>query len=332
VLLIAVEIAPDIHQDPNEIRKVIGQELHRPVVSPREHVPESTDMLIVFVGRNRIFLSLHQRSDEQVSRSVATPLDKEARLRNIAWLAGNVARDQVSPLLTLFAPVASPAEQRLEISPTPISPAPSPTPEPVSTEPPPLSLQPTPRSSVRTASNDLISQPTEAASPSPGLWTMTAAAGPASLRAEYSQAASLTLHPSIQLELERRRSDDWLWGVALDFGPTPVHGLGLAVLGGRTWRWRRFTLDVSAGLGIETALAPHQSAVLRNSPPSGTTTETAVTVDDQAMLFARGFVTASYPFARAWDVVLRTGAHTAVTGKLYGSFETVTVGARLHLP
>ena len=55
--------------------------------------------LIVAFDRDRIAMSLRTNDATPIVRDIPAPTDRAARLRAIAWLAGNLARDQVTPIV-----------------------------------------------------------------------------------------------------------------------------------------------------------------------------------------------------------------------------------------
>ena len=46
-------------------------------------------------------MSLRAGATPVVSRTIAAPADRPGRLRSIAWLAGNLVRDQVGPIVAI---------------------------------------------------------------------------------------------------------------------------------------------------------------------------------------------------------------------------------------
>ncbi len=99
-LLVVVEAPPALDADAAEIRRAIGTELRSRTVAPMKTQAETSDRaLIVALDRDRIAMSLRTSDAAPVARSIPSPPEHAARLRAIAWLAGNLARDQVSPIL-----------------------------------------------------------------------------------------------------------------------------------------------------------------------------------------------------------------------------------------
>ena len=119
-LLVVVEAPPALETDAEEIRRAIGAELHARTIAPMSTPAEAPGRaLIVALDRDRIAMSLRANDGTSVVRVIPAPVERGARLRAIAWLAGNLARDQVSPIL---------AEGPAESSPSATIPAPPATP------------------------------------------------------------------------------------------------------------------------------------------------------------------------------------------------------------
>ena len=112
-LLVVVEAPPALDADAAEIRRVIGGELRSPTVAPTQNASEVGDRtLIIALERDRMTMSLHTNDASPVVRAIRLPAERDARLRAIAWLAGNLVRDQVSPILS-EAPPEPPPDARL---------------------------------------------------------------------------------------------------------------------------------------------------------------------------------------------------------------------------
>src|SRR5690242_20524063 len=156
-LLVVVEAPPALELDAGEVRRAIGAELREPTRAPTKLAGDPAErLLIVAVEHERITMSLRDSGGDAIARAISTPPEPAARLRAIRWLAGNLARDQVSAL------VAQP----------PDTPAPPP-PEPP--RPPPRVVEP-PRFEAPPAT---VTARPEPAKPATAAWTLAAAAGPA---------------------------------------------------------------------------------------------------------------------------------------------------------
>src|SRR5436190_11869746 len=166
-LLVVVETAPGAAVDAVEVRQVISGELKAPVRAPRDPgALDTSDLLIVAVDSAEIRMSLRAGAAGVVSRVVAAPGDRKARLQSIGWLAGNLARDQVSPMVVAPLPVAVASAEAPPAPPEAPPPAPPP-----ATEPPPLAASAAAPSAV------VAAQPTLAAAPDP-TWSLTIGGGP----------------------------------------------------------------------------------------------------------------------------------------------------------
>jgi hypothetical protein len=324
-LMVAVEIAPGVGLDGDDVRRVIAGELRRRVVAPAlAPTVDAEDVLVVAVSAARIVVSFHARSDERASRAIATPPDRAARLRAVAWLAGNLARDQVSPLI--LAAVTTPPEAPTSVNydgshvaaAASLS-ATQPAPMPAASDPavPPADIAVVHRREAPTA--HLSEDPS---------WTISLAGGPTMSYLGSEDGAPANFTPSWQGEVQHRPLDGWLLGAAIDFGPTPLHRLGFAATAGIFQRWRDFRFEETLGVGVETGTTT--STMIQNSSLTGinSTTETSAS----ATLYARAFVTAAHPLWHSWDVVLRLGGHSNVEGTPYTSFLASSLGVRLRLP
>ena len=108
-LLVVVEAPRALDADAAEIRRAIGDELGAETVAPLRTPSDPPDRaLIVAFDRERIAVSLRTPDAAPIARSIPAPPERAARLRAIAWLAGNLARDQVSPLVAEAPPATEP--------------------------------------------------------------------------------------------------------------------------------------------------------------------------------------------------------------------------------
>ncbi len=97
-LLVVVEAPPALDADAAEIRRAIGTELRSRTVAPMKTPTETSDRaLIVALDRDRIAMSLRTSDAAPIARSIPAPPEHAARLRAIAWLAGNLARESGRP-------------------------------------------------------------------------------------------------------------------------------------------------------------------------------------------------------------------------------------------
>jgi hypothetical protein len=175
-----------------------------PVVAPEDaSAAGASNVLIVSVDKAGIRMSLRGSAAGLVGRTIPAPLDYPTRLREIGWLAGNLARDQVSGI------VAAPAEHRpgtpaMDIAAADLAPA-------IETPPqtsPPASLTAVPARSQEPAAT--VATDPSASAPGGSPWSITAAFGPTAtkdaLERNGSTASPLTGNTAFQIEVERGRS------------------------------------------------------------------------------------------------------------------------------
>jgi hypothetical protein len=129
-LVVVVETGRGGGVEPAEVRQAIATELRTSVRAPRDPAADETsDLMIVAVDRAEIRMSLRPRAAGVVSRVVLAPGDRKARLQSIGWLAGNLARDQVSGIVAPVPTAASVTTASVERPEVPAA-APSPATEP----------------------------------------------------------------------------------------------------------------------------------------------------------------------------------------------------------
>jgi hypothetical protein len=330
-LMVAAEIEPGVGLDAEDARRVIAEELHRKVVAPASAPGvDAQDLLLVSVGRARTVVSFRASADEHTWRAIPTPADRAGRLRAVAWLAGNLARDQVSPIV--LAAVTTPTEADTTITPTtPVSKAESQvaaTSSPSTTQPTPMPPGP---DLVAPSTDTTVVQPrkapTEPWSEDPR-WTIGLSGGPTMSYLGSEGGAPANFTPSWQGEVQHRPLAGWLLGGAIDFGPTPLHRLGFAATAGLLQRWRDFRFEETLGVGVETGTTTSTSMQYSSLMGVYSTTETSTS----SAFYARAFVTVAHPLWRSWDVVLRVGGHSNLEGTFYTAFVASSLGVRLRLP
>src|SRR6476620_2564813 len=267
-LVVVVETRPGAAVDPVEVRQAIAAELRTPVRAPRDAAAEETsDLLIVAIDRGEIRMSLRTHTSSVVSRVVAAPGDRKARLQSIGWLAGNLARDQVGPMVVAPAPGAVASAEATPPAPEVPPPAPPP-----ATEPPPQEapeLAPPPAAVV-------AAQPALSAASDP-TWSLTIGGGPTAFWSggpEYD----LPVWPGVgvwYLELQRRApARSLILGAALEIGPDMARISAKSYIGGAApvgvgHSFGRLFIEATGGLGLEV----YQGDVLVKCM----TTETAAT-------------------------------------------------------
>jgi len=114
----AVITAGGSELDAGAIELAVEQELHVPLVID----PSASERLEISVTGRRANVTYRAFGREPVSRAVDLPTDRARALETIAFLAGNLARDEASELLAQLTP---PAEEAVTETPPP-PPAPAP--------------------------------------------------------------------------------------------------------------------------------------------------------------------------------------------------------------
>ena len=99
-LLVAVDVAPGVDVAPADVRQAVASELGTPVVGVREPTAAAaSDVLLIGVDTHELRMSLRAGAAPALSRTITIPSDRSGRLRSIGWLAGNLVRDQVGPIV-----------------------------------------------------------------------------------------------------------------------------------------------------------------------------------------------------------------------------------------
>jgi hypothetical protein len=325
-LLVAVEVGPGVDLAPTEVRRAVAAELGTTVVAVYEPTGDvAADVLLVALAPREIRMSLRAGTAPVVSRTIAVPRDRSARLKSISWLAGNLVRDQVGPIVaTREAPAEIEPPPLAASAPSPASPAPSPV------SPAPLSVSAGP--AVVAASSPAIATATIPRA----VWSFTLSGGPVGtiLHGQFQGSSAF------QLDVQRQRSpDSLLYGVGFIVGPDlPRHYIGAAAFAGEAWRGQTWFAEATLGLGFE---------MLDGYAHIATTTGTAPTADNPGMmtsfseadvasgpvpgLFVRTALTGGFHLSRAFDLVARLSGHLSSNGGSE-SYLGATAGVRLRLP
>jgi hypothetical protein len=342
-LLVVVEAPPALDADAAEIRRAIGVELRAQTIAPMKRGAEPPERaLIVAFDRDRIAMSLRTNDGIPVVRDIPTPTDRAARLRAIAWLAGNLARDQVTPIVA-EGPVEMPSLAT-------IPPAATTTP---ATEPPPISGV-APATAPPEPVSDLTTISTHARAPqiSAGhLWTIGAADGPttnfplckrpglgwptpcAPFGADSN--GNRTYGTAWRLEIQRRsRTEGSFKGAALEgtasgFAPQLI---GISAFLGSARRHGQWTFEPTFGAGLELSYAYAGASVVTSIQSSANGFTSTVTASDsfRPALSADGALALAHPIAESLDAVLRLGAHVS-SGDFSAWFLSVTLGLRYNV-
>jgi hypothetical protein len=329
-LLVVVEAPPALDADAAEIRRAIGVELRAQTVAPMKRSAEPPGRaLIVAFDRDRIAMSLRTNDAIPVVRDIPTPTDRAARLRAIAWLAGNLARDQVTPIVA-----------DMDAEPTPLATIPSMAPS-AATEPPPLP-SPTPTATAvvpaapvtPTAAETVATK--ERVAPAENLndpyhWSITFADGPI---AAIAKAWSTPIYGTgWHLDVQRRsEKNGFLLGAALsgtngDFAP---EGIGMLAFVGSASRRGRWSFEASFGAGVDLALEPVTSVTATHSSANGFATTATQADAIRPGLLADAGVAVAHPLWQSVDAVVRLGAHLS-TIFVDDWFLTTTLGLRYNL-
>ena len=107
-LLVVVERSHGATASPEAVRHAVAEELHRPVVGPGDAAGKSaTQMLVVTIAPDSVGMQMRAAGDAAARRRIQPLMSGESSLRVVAWLAGNLARDQVTELMDAL-PAAPP--------------------------------------------------------------------------------------------------------------------------------------------------------------------------------------------------------------------------------
>jgi hypothetical protein len=336
-LLVVVEAPAAVDADAAEIRRVIGTELRSETVAPMKTQADPPERaLIVALDGDRIAMSLRTSDAAPVVRSIPSPPEHAARLRAIAWLAGNLARDQVTPILADARPDISPLAM-MPALPAPtdaVSAVPPPAPAHAATEPPPL------------APTETITTRPETRPAGPRHWSIGIADGPMTNSFLCSSTASsfpafcapgAVFGTAWRLELQRRpNGSGFFWGAAVEgtegsqFAPQFV---GASAFVGSSKRLGRWTLESSAGAGLELSSSLETTVTSNHSSMNGFVS--TITTDygngtGRPGLSADGAIAAVHPIWDALDVVCRLGAHLS-TVNFSDWYLSGTIGLRYNL-
>ena len=338
-----VEAPPALDADAAEIRRAIGTELHARTIAPMSTQAEAPGRaFIVALDRERIAISLRSSDGAPIARVIPAPADHTARLRAIVWLAGNLARDQVTPILA--------ERENAPSVPTPMEPLPpstSPGTDAAATAPE-SSIEP-PRFEMPAATVTAHVDPERAHQSS---WTIGAATGPAISTYGLGHALRQSIFGSWNLgnslydvfndygtiwriEARRRAADSKLFtGFALEgstgegFNQDEIFG-GMA-FAGSALHLGRWNLEGSLGLGIDLSERTRTVGAI-NTFMSGS--EVTTVVQDTSLrpsLFAAGGLALSHPVFESVDLFLALDAHVSTTDE-YDGYLASMIGLRYRL-
>ena len=341
-LLVAVEVGPGVEVAAADVRRAVAAELGTAVIGAYEPTGDvAADVLLVALEPRELRMSLRAGNAPVVSRTIAVPPDRTGRLRSVGWLAGNLVRDQVGPIVAAREPPPAPPIEAVAALEPPALEATEPPilagtvlPSPATSPPPPAPAAPPPAPPAVVASGPAV---TPTASP-PAAWAVTAIGGAAATLLRDS-TTSLTRGTAFQLEVQCQRSpDSMLYGIALTLGPdAPRHYVGAAVFAGEAWRGQSWFAEATLGLGGE---------ALDGYATIGQTTGTAPTANSPGMvistsmrrvsvgavpgLYVRAAGTGGLRVSHVFDLVAQLGAHLSSDGDI-GSYLGATGGVRMRL-
>lgn len=333
-LLVVVEAPPALGTDAAEIRRAIGDALRMPVAAPTQTTSvESDRALIVAFDRDRITMSLRANDAAPIVRVIPAPADHAAWLRAITWLAENLARDQVSPIIAQMPSVPSPTATASALPagpPVTESPAAPPTAAPVA--PPPFAdFPPGPTIAVRVEPR---------VPPSRLRWSVTGSIGPLIAgvghqpSSDWSTTAGLEPSTMWQIAVQRRRERDRLvvGGTLEGTYNHSGNGVGPQLIGaevfvGADWPHKYCTLEATIGLGPEAASA----VSLEGFTTAGGSFSSSPYFTYHLDLFVRGAVAAAVPLSGALEGILQLGVHLNASRDEQW-FAASTIGVRYTLP
>ena len=317
-LLVVVEAPPEMEVDASEIRRAIATELRRTTLAPTELSScDSNEAMIVAVDNRFISLSLRHGEAPPVGRAIAAPADPASRVRAITWLAGNLARDQVTEMVEAPPPPAPPAVAAVE---------------PPSFEPP--------------AATIAVSVAPKTSRPSG--WSVVLAAGPnfssyeigRVLHQSISGSANFTnVAPDIyrssgtvwRIEARHQVADaTFFWGLALEgctnqFLDELVGAMATAGTARRRGNWS-FEARLGAGLDV----GERQAEQPTTDYQANGTTVISYTPELRVGLFAAGSVAVARTLSRSLDLVLALDVHQSVVDE-YDGYIGSTLGLRYRL-
>ncbi|HVV50102.1 MAG TPA: hypothetical protein VHO06_10620 [Polyangia bacterium] len=291
------------------------------------------------LDHQRIAVSLRRPDAAPIARAIPAPTDHAARLRAIAWLAGNLARDQVSPLVAepLDAPPGSEAAPAPSAGAAPSPPPPSSALAPADAE---ASVAPPPfETPAATTVAHAAPQP-----PRPASWSIGATTGPSislyglghALR--QSIFGSWTLKDSLydvfrddsaiwRVELRHRAEGSRLFsGIALEGSANDeAEIIGATGFVGSTLSLGHFRLEANVGAGIDLGERLH---VVNEDLDGEPVTNQYTTL--RPGLYAAGSLAVAHPVFDSLDAALSLDAHASVVDE-YDGYLAVMIGLRYRL-
>jgi hypothetical protein len=337
-LLVVVEAEPGADVAPAEIRAVLREELKTPILSPKDaKASDATRLLVVTLDGPAIRVSLRESQSELVTRTVGAPSGQSARLRTIAWLAGNLARDQVTKI------VDGPVPGRTAVDTAPGASGSAPASAGLQPAATPQPLQPPPPTSVATSTavDSVAVTPSSATSNRASEWAVTVSAGP--LLVPFPAGASIAgsnisiagLGSAYELRVQRSESHGLNLSLAVEIGqPLPHYDLpffGVAGLAGKHWDHRHWFAELAAGVGVEVAKGRTETTRTTASSVSGFESTLVTTYEERPGLFATGRGALGLPLSPSLDALAELGVLVGSLG-YQTDFLSTTLGLRLRIP
>jgi hypothetical protein len=96
-LVVAVEEGADVA--PDDVRKAVAGELGETVIGPKDPAPPDAERIEVRSHNGVIHVAFHDARGRTLERELTAPADGATRVRMIALLAGNLARNEAADLV-----------------------------------------------------------------------------------------------------------------------------------------------------------------------------------------------------------------------------------------
>ncbi len=316
-LLVVVEPSAGAEISPDEVRQAIRAELGGEIIAPQAGGAPPARALVVAAGADHVTMSL-LAAETATSRTIAAPATRAERLRAIAWLAGNLARDQVAPIVTAVPEDAPAAVEAQPPAPTPSS----------AISPPPFSAPTEGITTLVAAPHPVVGPPGERR------WSLSLAYGPTAPVGRWlgvcSTCGETGFAPAWQLELQRRTPGTELWGVAVEgtSGEVNAQLLGAGAFIGARWRHGRLGAEATLGAGLELDNIPYQATVTTQSTLTGFSSATTTGTHLRPGVFGRGTLAAAIALTDSFEVLLRVAGHVSYGASGGDGFGAATVGLR----
>jgi hypothetical protein len=338
-LLVVVEAPPALDADASEIRRAIGAELRSETIAPMKTSAASPGRaLIVALDRERIAMSLRAGDATPIARSIPAPPEHAARLRAIAWLAGNLARDQVTPILADAANLPSTPNAT-----EPLGTSASRGPDDTTPSPAHRSMNEPPQFEAPAATVAAHVDPERA---QPTAWTIGAATGPAISLYETGHVLRQSIFGSWgansvgqifddiatiwRIDLRHRTNGSRLFtGLALEGSAgdgSQSEIIGAMGLVGSAIRLGGWSLEGSLGVGLDLSERPGPVEIVA----SGNTTTVFQDSPLRPSQFAAGSLAVSHAIVDSVDLALSLDAHVSTTDEFDGYLATM-IGLRYRL-